>query len=143
MIPNHEKEAATARRATGTFVIDSWEEEPSDEREGAKLSRVRATKTFQGDLECQSTAELLMAQAQVETSRAYAGFERIVGRVQGRSGSFVLHHNASGSGGEGQASWTVLPDSGTGELRGIRGEAQITSGPDGGHTFTLEYELSE
>jgi hypothetical protein len=102
------------------------------------------TKTFHGDFECQSTAELLMASGQVETSRAYVGFERVVGRVQGRSGSFVLHHNASGSeGGEQLARWSVLPDSGTSELRGIRGEARIDIEPDGTHTLTLDYELGD
>lgn len=35
--------------AAGTFEIESWEEEPYDEREGAKLTRTRLTKTFRGD----------------------------------------------------------------------------------------------
>jgi hypothetical protein len=35
----------------------------------------------------------------------------------------------------------VVPDSGTGELRGLRGEALITNEPDGGHSFTLDYDL--
>lgn len=48
-------------RATGTFTIDSWEAEPYDERDGTKLTRTRATKTFHGKIVEQSTAELLMA----------------------------------------------------------------------------------
>jgi hypothetical protein len=35
----------------------------------------------------------------------------------------------------------VVPDSGTGELRGLRGTARIVNEPDGGHTFELDYEL--
>ncbi|MBO0685866.1 MAG: DUF3224 domain-containing protein [Candidatus Dormibacteraeota bacterium] len=127
--------------ASGTFDIDSWEERPWDEGEGARLTRVRVTKTFHGDFECVSTAELLMAVAQVETSRAYVGFERVAGRVQGRLGSFVLHHNAFASAAAGEARWLVLPDSGTGELHGIRGEARIDIDPDGTHRFTLDYDL--
>src|SRR5829696_1299897 len=67
--------------AMGTFEIESWEEEPYDEREGARLTRTRLTKTFHGDVEGESTAELLMAYAAEEGSAAYVGFERAVGRL--------------------------------------------------------------
>jgi hypothetical protein len=129
--------------ATGTFEIDSWDEKPYDEREGTKLTRTRVTKTFNGDVEGESTAELLMAYGAREGSAAYVGFERIVGRVNGRTGSFVLHHNASsaGSRGERSATWSVVPDSGTGELRGLKGEARIPIEADGGHSFTLDYDF--
>jgi hypothetical protein len=127
-------------RASATFDIDRWEAEPYDERDGVQLSRTRVDKTFHGEIEGHSTAELLMA-ATAEDSRAYVGFERIVASIRGRSGSFVLHHSATQSSGAQSASWLVVPDSGTGDLRGLRGEAQIAAGPDGAHTFTLDYEL--
>lgn len=129
-------------QATGTFTIEDWQEEPYDERDSVKLARTRVTKTFQGQIAGQSMAELLMAYAP-EGSAAYVGFERIVGRVHDRAGSFVLHHSATSSHGAQSASWTVVPDSGTGDLRGLRGEAHIAVGPDGGHTFTLNYELDD
>lgn len=129
------------KRAAGTFEIGSWDEEPYDEREGVKLTRTRVTKTFRGDIEGESTAELLMAYGSEEGSAAYVGFERIVGHVDGRSGSFVLHHTASSSR-EGQsASWCVVPDSATGELAGLSGEARISVDSDGGHSFTLDYDF--
>jgi len=127
-------------QATGTFTIESWEATPYDEAEGATLSRTRVTMVFSGEIEGTSTAELLMAQAQ-DGSAAYVGFERIVGRVNGRVGSFVLHHSATMTKDAQSASWTVVPDSGTGELRTLRGSAVITNEPDGGHTFTLEYAV--
>jgi Protein of unknown function (DUF3224) len=37
--------------------------------------------------------------------------------------------------------WKIVETTGTGELAGIRGEGQIIIGPDGGHSYTLEYEL--
>ena len=127
-------------RATGTFTIDTWDQQPYDEHDGVSLSRTRVTKTFRGDFEGTSTAELLMASAPND-SAAYVGFERITGRLQGRAGSFVLHHNAAMSAGTRSATWTILPESGTGELTGLRGEAKIVVEPDGGHTFMLDYEL--
>ncbi|CAA9445006.1 MAG: hypothetical protein AVDCRST_MAG37-1730 [uncultured Rubrobacteraceae bacterium] len=128
-------------RATSTFEIKTWDEEPYDEREGAKLTRAHLIKTFQGDVEGESTTDLLFAYGTEEGSAAYVGLERFVGRVQGRSGSFVLRHSATMKRGEGEAAWSVVPDSGTGELLGLSGEAQITVEPDGGHSFTLDYDL--
>ena len=123
-------------RATGTFEIDSWEEEPYDERDGVKLTRTRATKTFRGEVEGTSTAELLMTYV-ADEGVAYAGSERITGSVHGRAGSFVLHHTAGPSG----VSWSIVPGTGTGELAGLAGEATITVGSDGGHSFALDYDL--
>lgn len=127
-------------QATGTFTIDTWEEEPYDEQDGIRLSRTRVTKTFHGQIEGHSTAELLMAYVQGNPG-AYVGFERIVAHVHDRSGSFVLHHNASNARGVQSASWSIVQDSGTGDLTGLRGEARITLEPDGRHTFTLDYDL--
>ncbi|GAA3029185.1 DUF3224 domain-containing protein [Streptosporangium longisporum] len=127
-------------RAAGTFTIDSWEPEPYDEADGATLTRVHLTKTFDGDLAGTSTTDIITAVAQVETSAAYAGFERFTGTVHGRKGTFVLHHTASAEGEDAGLSWTILPDSGTGELTGIRGGGQIVN-DDGAHSFHLDYEL--
>ncbi|MDP9265689.1 MAG: DUF3224 domain-containing protein, partial [Chloroflexota bacterium] len=52
-----------------------------------------------------------------------------------------LHHNATASRGAQSAEWTVVPDSGTGELTGLRGDARIAGDPKGTHTFTLDYDL--
>jgi hypothetical protein len=72
---------------------------------------------------------------------AYVDLERFVDLINGRSGSFVLRHSATMKRGEGEAAWSVVPDSGTGELLGLRGEAQITVEPDEEHSFTLDYGL--
>lgn len=127
-------------RANGTFEIDGWEPHTIDEREGATLARVHITKTFKGDLEGTSTTDILTAMAQVEGSAAYAGFERVTGTIHDRKGTFVLHHNAGGSGGEQWMTWSILPDSGTRELHGIRGEGKIIV-EDGRHSYYLDYEI--
>jgi hypothetical protein len=61
--------------------------------------------------------------------------------VHGLRGSFVLVHSATMNRGDGALSLTVVPDSGTDELAGPRGRAQIDTQPDGGHVFTLEYDV--
>ena len=128
-------------RATSTFKLDSWEESAYDERDGTKLSRVKLTKTFSGDLDGTGRVEMLAAQGSVPDSRAYVALERITGTLNGRTGSFVLLHTATASNAGGSASWPVVPDSGTGDLRALRGQGQIAVSPDGAHTFTLDYEL--
>ncbi|MFF4416897.1 DUF3224 domain-containing protein [Streptosporangium sp. NPDC001559] len=127
-------------RAGGTFTLDSWEPETYDEAEGATLSLVHVTKTFSGDLVGTSTTDIITAVARVEDSAAYAGFERFSGTLHGRKGTFVLHHNATAHAGESALTWNVLPDSGTGELTGIRGTGGIVNS-DGVHSYHLDYEL--
>jgi hypothetical protein len=52
----------------------------------------------------------------------------------GGLGSFLLLHQAMQPG---PATWTIAAGSGTGELAGISGNAEILPG----HQFTLDYEL--
>lgn len=122
--------------ATAAFTVDNWEPQSSEEdTPGAQFARVAISKTFTGEVEGTSTVEMLTAVSEV--SRAYVGFERLDVAVQGRKGTFVLHHSASDAG----MSLTVLTGSGTGELAGINGTAAITQDDAGAHTFTLTYEL--
>ncbi len=129
-----------SERATASFEITTWDEQAYDEQDGIKLSRTRVVKTFRGEIEGESTAELLMAIAG-QDSAAYVGVERVTGRVNGRQGSFVYLHTATAAGGAHSASWPVVADSGTGELAGISGQVRIDNLPDGGHVLTLDYEL--
>jgi Protein of unknown function (DUF3224) len=129
-----------SERATASFDITTWDEQPYDERDGVKLSRTRVVKAFRGEIEGESTAELLMALAG-EDAAAYVGVERVTGRVNGRQGSFVYLHTATAAGGSQSASWPVMAGSGSGELAGISGQIRIDNLPDGGHVLTLDYEL--
>jgi hypothetical protein len=124
-------------RAVTAFTIETWDEDVYDERPGARLSRTAITKTFTGDFVGTSEASTLMCRTAVEGSAAYVGFERFAGSLHGRAGTFVLHHTASRTAG----SWSVVPDTGTGELTGISGAGEIHIGEDGAHTLVLEYEL--
>lgn len=128
-------------RATSTFVIDSWTDEVLDERGEVKIARARLTKTFRGDIEGRSVADIVTMRGPGAFA-SYCGLERIEGTLAGRKGSFVLKHDATMSAEGAAAAWTVVPGSGTDELASLHGIAQITNEPGGGHTFTLEYELN-
>ena len=129
------------RRATASFTVDSFD--PIGPPDGAAgetiLSSVVLSKTFTGEVEATSTVRMLAAQPPVEASAAYVAMERIVGSVAGQKGSFVLLHAATST----DTRWTVVADSGTGELTGLSGSATLVRHDDGSHTFTLDYDLPE
>lgn len=128
--------------AKGTFDTADWNAKPPyEDRDGVTLGLVTMSKTFHGDLTGTSVVTLLVASTPVEDSRSYVALERIEGTLHGRSGSFVVQHNAVSDQGEQSLRISVVPDSATGELRGLRGEMGIVIGPDGGHFYTFDYRL--
>ena len=62
----------------------------------------------------------------------------VAGTLGGRSGSFVLQHSGTMTRGTPTLSVTLVPDSGTGELRGINGAMTIDI-RDGKHFYTFDY----
>lgn len=115
-------------QASGTYGYTSWDEGPYAELEGApKLTHARITNTYRGDLEGEGTSEVLMVYPTGSTA-TYVGYERITGRLGGRSGSFVLQGVGTWEEGVARTTWTVVPGSGTGELTGLRGEGGYEAG---------------
>jgi hypothetical protein len=133
----------SARQATGILKTTSWKEEPFAEIDGApRLSHDRVSHAFTGDIEGEGTWQGLNAYRD-ESSAVFVGFERVVGRLARRSGSFVLEVSGTYENGEAQISWSVVPGTGTGELRGIRGTGTyVAAGSfDDGYAYRLDYEL--
>ena len=127
--------------ATATFEVKSWDEKPYDEMDGGpKLTRASITKSFTGDIEGEGTLEYLMMYRD-DGSASFIGLERITGRVGDRAGSFVLEHTGTSDGSTATASWSVVPGSGTGDLRGLRGEGGFSSGHAESYPMTLDYDI--
>ena len=127
-------------RAVASFDLDKFEPAPPyREDDGVKHNRVQILKTFRGDIEGHGSVEMLAAQA--DGGAGYVALEHIGGTVNGRSGGFSLLHIGTMAGAEQWARWPVVPGSGTGDLRTIRGEGRIDIDPEGHHTLTLDYEL--
>ena len=61
---------------------------------------------------------MLTAVGAVKGSAGYVAIEKVTGKLRGRSGSFVLQHTGTMTRGAPQLSITVVPDSGTDDLRG-------------------------
>ncbi len=133
-------------RATSTFNVTGWDDSPYHDAEGgARLSRTAVKKTFQGEMEGESSAELLMCQSDVEDLAAGAGYvasELFTGSLGGKSGSFVLQHWGLMGGGTQKTAGHVVPGSATGELVGLTGTMEISVAEDGTHTLTLDCHLA-
>jgi hypothetical protein len=127
--------------ANARFAIKTWDEKPySEGQDLPKLTRASVTKTFTGDLEGEGHVEYLMMYRS-DGSATFLGLERIVGRIGGKSGTFVLQRNGAFEGGQAKESYSVIPGSATGDLQGLRGEGSSAVGHGMEHPFTLNYEL--
>ena len=135
------------QRATAIFNVSGWNETPYAEPEsGPRLARATLKKTFQGDIEGESYAEMLGCQSDANDLNAGAGYvvsEQFEGSLGGKSGTFVLQHwGLINSDGSQKTSGHVVPGSGTGELSDLSGTMEILVAEDGTHTLTLDYELT-
>lgn len=106
----------------------------------AFLGRMTIDKRFHGDLEGTSQGQMLAAQTAVQGSAGYVAIERVRGTVGGRTGTFVLQHSGLMDRGAAELVITVVPDSGTEGLAGIRGRMTILI-QGGAHSYDFAYSL--
>lgn len=126
-------------QAKATFELKSWDEKPFSEVEGAgKLSHAVVRKTFHGDVEGDGALEYLMAY-HTDGTATFTGLERIIGKLAGKQGSFVLRHDGTFEAGVAKTKWEVVPGSATGELKGLRGEGGFASSHAQQYPMTLDY----
>jgi len=131
-----------SQRATGSFDVKVTPQKPDTQvARAANLSRLTIDKRFHGDLEGISKGEMLALQTDTQGSAGYVALERVTGKLKGRSGAFVLQHSATMSRGEPESAITVVPDSGSGELRGISGRMNIVVAADGSHTYEFDFRI--
>lgn len=130
------------QRAEGRFDITRTAEPPYDTNDGATLARSRFDKRFEGSLVGTSVLHMMAAVSGTKGSAGYVAIERVDGQLDGRAGSFVLQHNGLMDRGAASLSVTVVPDTATGALAGLRGQMTIdTSGGD--HRYVFEYQLPD
>jgi predicted flavoprotein YhiN len=131
-----------SQRVTGPFEVKVTPQKPDTQiARAANLGRLTIDKRFHGELEAISKGEMLATQTEVKGSAAYVALERVTGTLKGRSGSFVLQHSATMNRGKPASSVTVVPDSGTGELKGLTGKMNIIVAPDGAHSYEFDFRV--
>jgi hypothetical protein len=125
-------------QAKSSFTIDN-RDNTTVEWNGGPMTRARWSKTFTGDITGTSVVELILLGPDGSGPAIYTGVERFDCDLSGRKGSFLLLHSATMLGDKHQATWTIVPGSGTGELAGIDGHGEITAQ----HDFILQYDIEE
>jgi Protein of unknown function (DUF3224) len=126
----------------GKMRNGSWNEEPYAQLEnGGGLSQASVTQTVEGGIEGEGSVEWLMCHRPDKTAE-FVGLQRIVGRIDGRAGSFVLQSNGVFDGKEARGSLSVVPGSGTGDLRGVSGGGEFSAphGPEASYSLDLDFE---
>ncbi len=140
-VSNPTYKEAVMNRASGTFEV-KLSPQAADDKADASLGRMSIDKRFHGDLEGTSTGEMLSASTSVKGSAGYVAIERVRGALHGRRGSFTLQHSGTMTRGAPQLTITVVPDSGTDQLKGLAGNMMIII-TDGKHSYDFEYTLAE
>ena len=115
---------------TTTFALKSWDEKTWDGRPhnavtGTKVTRATVKFAYAGVIEGEGTVEYTMYYREDGTGVGIA-LQRVVGTIEGRSGSFMIQHNGTFNSTGVKEQWVVVPDSGTEGLRGLRGAGTIS-----------------
>jgi len=123
--------------ARGSFEIDI---QPATDE--GPLARSLLTKTFSGDLKGTSVGQMLAFTTEVKGSAGYVAMEQVSATLAGHAGTFVLQHHGIMDQGKPQLQVTVIPDSGTDGLVGLKGEMTIEI-EAGAHHYRFRYDFHD
>lgn len=125
--------------ARGSFEITMTPAPAVPEAPPGAPGRMSIAKTYTGGITGSGAGEMLATMGP-DQSGAYVALERITGVLDGRTGAFTVVHRGVMDAGAHELSITVVPGSGDGELKGLRGVYHLTR-DEGGHHYVLDYEL--
>jgi hypothetical protein len=108
-------------RAEAKITVHSSESTAYDQTAGPALVEIRLNETFTGDMEGNSAVRALQV-LRDDQSASFVSVQRFCGSLGGLRGTFVLQGSEIVEDGKIEATWFVVPGSGTGELSGLRGE---------------------
>jgi hypothetical protein len=135
-------------QATCRFRVASWQEDVVTDIAGTGatppergIAQARVSYTYTGELEGTSTLVYLLGYRGGDD--VVLGLERVEGTLAGRRGSFVLRHEARHGSGAVRGTLTVVEGMGTGELTGLRGEAELAleGHAEDGYELVLRYGI--
>jgi hypothetical protein len=136
-----QKEKLVTKHASGTFDV-KMNPQADDKAGDPTVGRMSLDKQFHGDLEAISKGQMLAVGTEVKGSAGYVAMERVNGTLHGQTGTFALQHSGTMTRGTPQLTITVVPDSGTGELKGLAGKMTINI-VDGKHFYEFDYTLAK
>jgi hypothetical protein len=123
----------------GKFEVKSTPLDADEVTRSLGAVRMRFDKQFEGPLTATSLVSMVGVMDRQTGSGAYVALEKVTGALDGKSGSFVFQHSSTLDRGQPRQSILVVPDSGTGDLAGLKGE-MVVDIIDGQHFYTFTYE---
>ena len=127
--------------AVGQTTVKTYQPTVFDELPGAPtLSDIHLTETFSGDIEGDGVAHVVQA-ARADGAASFAGIERVRGSLGGQRGSFLLQVHGTVVHKEMKAEWFVVPGSGTGGLKGLRGDGGFKAELGQRGSIWLDYQI--
>jgi hypothetical protein len=125
-------------KATATYTVKKWEESMRQQiSPDMKMTKASVEYELKGDLEGKATVEYLMfythadEKDQHNSAAEYIGLMRFEGKLNGRSGSFVMKDDGRFEAGIADSSLTILEGSGTGDLKRITGTGMYRASKEG------------
>lgn len=137
---SNQTKTTMTQHATGTFEVKLTPQD--DKTRDASMGRMIFEKQWQGEMQGTSTGQMLTGGDVKTGSAGYVAMEKFTGSVKGRKGTLIFQHSATMTGGTGDLTILVVPDSGTGELKGISGKLTIKI-ENGKHFYDFEYTLAQ
>jgi len=104
-------------RAEMRIIVQESEAKPYDESVSPALIEIHLRERFFGDIEGESPVRALQV-LRDDKSASMVSIQRVNGRIGTRQGTFVLQGSEIVQGGKINATWVVVPGSGTGALSG-------------------------
>lgn len=126
------------KRAEAKITVQSSESQPYDQTATPPLVEIRLRETFTGEMEGESPVRALQVLCGDKSARLVS-MQRFRGKLDGREGTFVLQGSEIVNHGRIQATWSVVPGSGTGALAGLRGDGGFAGDFGKGSTGWLDY----
>ena len=126
--------------ASGSFSVKITPQPAQADVGDPGIGRMGLHKVFEGGLAGEARGQMLAMRTPVDGSAVYVALDRFEGKLDGRRGGFSLHHRGVMDAGVAALEVWVAPDSGSGELTGLRGRLDIrVEGKE--HFYQLDYSL--
>ena len=137
------KNHMTPHVAKGEFEVKVVPQAVEENVGDPMIGRLSLEKTFTGGMAGASKGQMLGSQSETEPGKGgYVAMERFVGTLDGKKGSFLLQHIGTMDGTNYVMNVSVVPGSGSDDLKGIAGKFTIKI--DGKkHFYELEYTLPQ
>jgi hypothetical protein len=144
---NQETDMATAEtlihsqareHAEATVTVERRQSSPFAEGAGPALLELGLEERFCGDWDGKSTVRALQI-AHSDRSSSLVSLQQFRGSIGGRAGTFVLRGKGTVEEGNIVVNWSVVPESGTGHLAGLRGEGGFEGEFGKGSRAMLDY----